>query len=179
MRPIIGIPPHRRPDPRSVALGSVVLPDLLQYEQLGAVQVRHDRHVGPDSLGGIVPGREVMEMKNQRVRRPNPFSGRRQPPPAERPTQRNPAKMRSGAPGLSSYDACRPRLVHRSVTVVLRGPGSIELGKQIVQLNGGPQPVSLAGLIPASSCRYVDVMIDAEKGRDLCKVLGLDIAASD
>jgi hypothetical protein len=42
------------------------------------VQVRHHRHVGPDSLGGIVQWREVMEMQNHWVGRTE--AGQQAPP---------------------------------------------------------------------------------------------------
>jgi hypothetical protein len=83
-------------------------------------------------------------MENQRAGRPNPTSRRR-----------HESICRSASSGEPSENAIRgarlilircmqqPRLVQRirkdrSGTVVLRDPGSTELGKQIIQLNGGP-----------------------------------------
>src|SRR5512133_3736507 len=73
IRPISAIPPRRwQPDPRSLAVATAVLLDLLQHEQLSPVQVGNHRHIRPDTLRGIVQWREVVEVEYHRGERAYP-----------------------------------------------------------------------------------------------------------
>jgi hypothetical protein len=51
------------------SLGAAELLNLLQHQQFSPVQVRHHRYLRKDLFGGIVQGREVVEVKNLRLHR--------------------------------------------------------------------------------------------------------------
>ena len=106
-QPLAALRPAAHPPRPRVGVRPVggAVDDLLEHQQLGAVQVADDRDVGRDARGRLVQRREVVQVQDVALRR-RPLARARAAPGgdvrARSASSSTAAKTGSGAPGRSS-----------------------------------------------------------------------------